>query len=81
MKPLELNVLFCEEQDLKLQELGITPNPDNLAVDKMVFYVINAISPHISESGKDWCEIFCNGVEFICPESYETVKRKIQNNL
>ena len=82
MKPLELNVLFREEEDAELERLGIAPKKTDLMVDRMTFYEINGVAPYTEEDNEEsWCSIFCNGEMFICIESYETVKRKIQNNL
>lgn len=80
MKSLELNVKYYEEVNLELLDLGIAPIQD-YTIDKMTFYSINAISRDTEEEHKDYTCIFSNGDEFICIESYEVVRQKIQDNL
>ncbi len=80
MKPLELNILFFGDDNPELRELGIDLKSDDYTVDKMTFYSINAISRD-AEEDENWTTIFANGDEFVCTDSYEVVKQKIQANL
>ena len=80
MKPLELNILFFSDYSAELEALEIPQKDDDYIVDKMTFYSINGISRY-EETNEDWCMIYSNGDDFICPQTYEIVKQKIETNL
>lgn len=84
MKPLELNILFFSDENSKLNEILGKEENDYLdyVVDKMTFYNINAVSPNLDDSeNPNYSTIYADGDEFICTDSYEVVKLKIEANL
>jgi len=82
MRPLELNVLFYDndENDSKLKELGLDTE-EKFVIEKMTFYFINSIAPYLEDEGKNWTSIYSSGTDFVCTDSYENVKELIEQSL
>ena len=82
MRPLELNVLFYDndEDDAKLQGLGLETEV-NVVEGKMTFYSINGIARYLEDENNDYTSIYSNGTDFICTDKYENVKKLIEQNL
>lgn len=79
MKEIELPILWMDEKDCQLEDLGIKPTQDYTKTRNMTFYHINAISPHF-ENGQSLTIIHSNNDEFVSTIPYEEVKKRLKEN-
>lgn len=81
MKGTELEIFFVSETGEKLLELNLVGPVSVNDKRIMTFYQIDSISPwfDLEDDEKEYCQILSGGVDFICADDYETVKKKIEN--
>lgn len=78
MKSIKLPVLFLNDNDLELTELGIKSESDCVPeIIGMLFYNIDAIS-HITHRGQKCTCIYSGGTEFISPLSIYEVQQILE---
>ncbi len=73
MKQIEFSVLWWDEGQSALNDLGVRPDVTQADTRVVTFYTINNISPY-SESGKKYTALRSAGEEYIIPIDYERVK-------
>jgi hypothetical protein len=82
MKGIELEI-FYNTDATEAAELLNLPIPLRDHETRLVtFYRIDAISTHIDlddENNREYCRLYTGGEDFTCVESYESVKRKLDN--
>jgi hypothetical protein len=81
MKPLELDILWIDDETMRDVEMGIKKESlRNAGLVSKTFITIGFIEPYEVE-GTDMCLIGCNGDEYICPLTHKEVKQLIEDNL
>lgn len=80
MKPIELNILFHSEETAKASDLDIETPLNQYIIKRMTFYDISAISPCTEDKGK-YSFIYSGSDEFICTDSYEALKEKLDKHI
>ena len=75
---IEIDVFFHTDSTENLSNLGIDYDIQKCEVRRMTVYNVNAISPYLNTNGMEYCSIHCNGSEFICVESYDTIKQMME---
>lgn len=78
MKEIELPILWMDDNESQLHELGVQMQKDYTNTRNMTFYKINAISPH-SENGQSLTLIHTNNDEFVCAMAYKEVKKLLKD--
>ena len=77
MKPIEIDVLWHTDQTKALEASDVDYDLTDLDTRKVYFLHIDHIIPY--DWGNDiwFCRIHSGGEKFICPQSYEEVKKLI----
>lgn len=73
MKGIDFDIMFWDEPQVQLNNLGIRPDLLETDTRKVTFYIIDCIAPYI-EDGKDYCTIYSGGSEYIVNDTYENIK-------
>lgn len=82
MKPLELDILWMDANQVELKGLGIEIDEtvDNGMRKMTTFYHVEGIFS-TEKYGIDCTCIMVSGEEYICPRPYKEVKQLIEDNL
>jgi len=78
-KPIELSVLFYNDEQCKLKDLGLIGDtmPD---LNIILIYSLDGISP-CDYHGHSYSSIHFNGTEMIVPMSYYGLKQLIEEHI
>lgn len=79
MNGIEFKVLWWDNEQSSLNDLGIRPDISEADTRLITFYSIDNISPY-TEGGKLYTAIKSGGEEYIIPEIYLDVQWKLQNH-
>jgi len=72
---IELDILFHSDRTQSLEDCGLESNIEDCDIRSMTFYQINAIAR--CSDNENYSIIHCNGDSYMCTDSYETLKNKI----
>ncbi|MBC7845547.1 MAG: hypothetical protein H7Y10_03545 [Flavobacterium sp.] len=75
---VELNVLWQTDEQHELQKAGVDINFEECTIRVHTFYQIAFILPGDEEG---ICQVASNGETFFVKESYESVKKKIDDQI
>lgn len=76
---IELDILWLDGEQVKLQEMGITTTGDP-DLKPVTFYQIDNISDY-THDGRPSCVVTSSGIEYVTDLSYECVKELIESQL
>lgn len=76
MKPIEFDILWWDNDQSQLNDLGIHPEVSNADTRVVLFYSIDTISPYF-EGGNDYTAIRSGGDEYIVAKTYQEVKNLV----
>lgn len=77
MKGIEFDVLWWDDNQTQLNDLGVRPDIKDADRRKVTFYTIDSISPYF-EGDYEYTTIMCSGVEYILPHAYNFVKTGLE---
>lgn len=73
MKGIEFDIMFWDDSQTQLNNIGIRPSMLETGTRRVTFYVIDCIAQYI-EDGKDFCTIYSGDSEYIVNDTYVNVK-------
>ena len=82
MKGIELEIFYNNDATEAAELLNLPIPLKDHETRFVTFYRVDAISTHIDlddEDGREYCRLFIGGEDFTCVESYDAVKRKLDN--
>lgn len=77
MKPIEINCLILDEEQIELEKLGIDVDTSECKSEPITFYTIDHIFPH----KENRTALFSGGVDYVVDVPYEELKRIIDNHV
>ena len=75
MKGIELNIVYDTDYTKSLSDCGIDVDIEDCTIRTILFYNIDSINRFMDED--KYSTVRSGGVNFICTDNYEVLKKKI----